>query len=226
MTAMNRDIRSYVLRRGRMTSLQRRSLATLSGGYCIPFSDDALDFAELFPGRGEVIVEVGFGMGDATAQIAAENPAQGFLGIEVFEAGVGKLLSQIERRELCNVKIVVHDAQEVLAAMVADRSLAGVHIFFPDPWPKKRHHKRRLIQPSFARLVAEKLRPGGYLYVVTDWEDYAEQILAVLGSEALLANRYDGYAPRQEWRPETSFERKSQRKNHLIREVYFVRRDV
>ena len=223
---MNRDIRSYALRRGRMTSLQRRSLATLSGGSCIPFSDAKLDFKELFTDRSEVIVEVGFGMGDATAQIAAENPERGFLGIEVFEAGVGKLLSEIERRELCNVKIIVHDAREVLAAMVPDGSLAGVHIFFPDPWPKKRHHKRRLIQPSFARLVAEKLRPGAYLYVVTDWEDYAEQVLSVLGSEPLLANPHGGYAPRQEWRPETSFERKGQRKNHLIREVYFVRKDV
>jgi len=223
---MNRDIRSYVLRRGRMTSLQRRSLATLSEGYCIPFSDARLDFAELFAGLSEVVVEVGFGMGDATAQIAADRPEQGFLGIEVFEAGVGKLLSQIERRELCNVRIVVHDAREVLTSMIPDGSLAGVHIFFPDPWPKKRHHKRRLIQPSFARLVAEKLRPGAYLYVVTDWEDYAEQILAVLGSEPILANPYGGFAPRQEWRPETSFERKGQSKSHLIREVYFVRRDV
>jgi len=223
---MNPDIRSYVLRRGRMTSLQERSLANLSKSYCIPFSDARLDFAELFAGRSEVIVEIGFGMGDATAQIAAENPKQGFLGIEVFEAGVGKLLSEIERRELCNVKIVIHDAREVLAAMVPDASLAGVHIFFPDPWPKKRHHKRRLIQPSFTRLVAEKLRPGGYLYAVTDWEDYAEQILSVLGSEPLLANSHGGYATRREWRPETSFERKGQRKSHLIREVYFVRKDM
>ncbi len=226
MAGMNREIRSYVLRRGRMTSLQRRSLTTLRGSYCIPFSEERLDLAQLFPDHREVILEIGFGMGDATAQIAADRSSQGFLGVEVFEAGVGKLLSEIKRRELCNVRIIVHDACEVLRAMIPDGSLAGVHIFFPDPWPKNRHHKRRLIQPPFVRLVAEKLKRGGYLCVVTDWDDYAEQILAVLGAEPLLANRYDGYAQSQGWRPETSFERKGRKDSHLIREVYFVRRDV
>lgn len=222
---MNRAIRSYVLRSGRMTSLQRRSLAELSERYCVPFSEEPLDLAELFPAHDEVAVEVGFGMGDATARIAAENPQIAYLGIEVYEAGVGKLLSRIERLGLANLRIISHDASEVLSSMIPDGSLGAIHLFFPDPWPKKRHHKRRLLKGPFIRLAAEKLRAGGYLYAVTDCEDYAEQMLAALEAEPLLKNRFEGWAPRQGWRPETSFERKARQQHHLVREVYFVRRD-
>lgn len=217
---MDYQVRSYVVRPGRITNLQKRSLETLADRYCLDAGGGEIDFSELFPNAARVVVEIGFGMGMATAEIAEANPDTGYLGIEVFRAGVGKLLSEIERRGLENIRIVAHDAAEVFRSMISDDSLDGVHIFFPDPWPKKRHHKRRLIQPPFVELLTRKLKPGGYVYTVTDWEDYAEQLLLVYGASPALRNPHHGYAPPLAWRPKTKFERKGLAANHSIHEVY------
>jgi tRNA (guanine-N7-)-methyltransferase len=170
------------------------------------------------------VLEIGFGMGDATAQIAAALPGTDFIGVEVHAPGVGALLKRIGEAGLTNLRIVRHDAVEVLQQMVAPDSLAGVHLYFPDPWPKKRHHKRRLIQPAFVTLLASRLVSGGYLHCATDWEPYAEQMLQVLAAEPLLANSAAGYAPRPDWRPLTKFEQRGLRLGHGVWDLLFRRR--
>src|SRR5699024_6839096 len=160
-------------------------------------------------------------MGETTAQIAQAHPDQDFLGIEVFDAGVGALLKHIQEQELTNIRIIQHDAVDVVRHMLAPGSLAGVHIFFPDPWPKKRHHKRRLIQPDFVRLLASRIRGGGYLHCATDWEHYAEQMLDVLGAEPSLSNTCEHFAPRPEHRPLTKFERRGLRLGHGVWDLIF-----
>jgi tRNA (guanine-N7-)-methyltransferase len=162
-------------------------------------------------------------MGDATATIAAEHPENDYLGIEVHGPGVGSLLNQIEHRELHNLRIVQHDAVEVLHNMIPDHSLAGVHIFFPDPWHKKRHNKRRLIKPEFVALISQKLTKGGYLHCATDWEDYAIQILQVLSDEPTLANTATDYAPRPDYRPLTKFEQRGIRLGHGVWDIVFTK---
>jgi tRNA (guanine-N7-)-methyltransferase len=220
---MEYQLRSYVMRPGRITKLQQKSLETLTERYCLSYSEAELDPASLFLEAEKIVLEIGFGMGTATAEIASANPHCGYIGVEVFRAGVGKLLSEIEGRGLSNVRIIMHDAVEVVRSMLPEGRLDGVHIFFPDPWPKKRHHKRRLLQPPFVELLASKLRPGGYLYAVTDWDDYAEQILSVFTRCAHLQNVYDGYATPQDWRPQTKFERKGLTVDHSIHEIYFTK---
>lgn len=221
---MVQPIRSYVVRPGRITNLQKRALDTLWERYCLSSIGEPLDLSALFPGLDRFIVEIGFGMGVATAELARVQAETGFIGIEVFRAGIGKLLAEIDRLALRNLRIIPHDAVEVFETMIPDGSLSGIHLFFPDPWPKKRHHKRRLIQPPFVHLAAEKLKDGGYFYVVTDWKEYAEEILAVLDAETLLENPYEGFSPRQSWRPQTKFERKGIADRREIREVYFTKR--
>jgi tRNA (guanine-N7-)-methyltransferase len=169
------------------------------------------------------VLEIGFGMGDATAAIAAARPETDFIGVEVHPPGVGALLQRIEERSLTNVRIVQHDAVEVLERMIAPATLAGVHIFFPDPWHKKRHHKRRLVQSAFVALLAERLAPGGYLHCATDWEPYAQQMLQVLGAEPLLRNAAEGFADRPAWRPPTRFEQRGLRLGHGVRDLLFTR---
>jgi len=222
--AAHRPIRSFVLRQGRMSEAQARACETLLPRYGIAFAPRLLDLDREFGRHAPRVLEIGFGMGETTADIAAAHPGTDFLGIEVHAPGVGSLLRQVEARGLANVRVIRHDAVEVLQAMIAPESLDGIHVFFPDPWPKKRHHKRRLIQPPLARLLGERLRPGGYLHVATDWLDYAEQILAVLSAEPLLANTAEGFAPRPEWRPLTKFERRGLRLGHEVRDVLFRRR--
>jgi len=219
-----RKIRSYVRRQGRMSDLQRKSYEALRDEYCIPFSESPINFAYLFPQCTQVVIEIGFGMGVTTAEIASDNPGTGYLGIEVHTPGVGKLLSEIRRRALENVRIVQHDAVEVMAGMIADSRVDGCHIFFPDPWPKKKHHKRRLIQPPFLSLLASKLKEGGYLYAVTDWEEYAEHILEAVSVSSEFENQFEGYAAPLSWRPKTKFEEKGLQKKHSIFEVYAIRR--
>ncbi len=216
-------IKSYVLRAGRMSSAQKKAYETLKEQHCILYKRALLDFNEVFPGTDKHFLEIGFGMGDSTHVIAANNPENGYLGIEVHSPGVGKLLCEIEKKGLKNLKAIEHDAVEVLTEMIPDNSLDGIHIFFPDPWQKTKHKKRRLIQPVFTSLLTRKLKPGGYLYAVSDWEDYAEQILNVFSSTEKLNNKYKDWAAPQEWRPLTKFENKGLRKNHLIREVFFTK---
>jgi tRNA (guanine-N7-)-methyltransferase len=217
-----RSIRSYVLRQGRMTDAQRAAHDRLLPRYGLPYSRAPLDFARVFLRSAPVVLEIGFGMGETSAEIAASNPQIDYLGVEVHAPGVGSLLRMIEARELTNLRIVQHDAAEVVEHMIAAESLSGIHIFFPDPWPKKRHHKRRLLQVSFARLLATRVRPGGYLHVATDWEDYARWIVDVLG-QTELENSAERYAPRPAYRPLTKFERRGLALGHAVHDIVFRR---
>lgn len=218
---VGRPIRSFVLRQGRMSVAQQRAHDSLKAVYGIPYAAQPLDLNAVFGRAAPKILEIGFGMGDATAAIAVAHPEHDYLGIEVHSPGVGSLLNHIEAQKLTNLRVIQHDAVEVLRDMIPDTSLAGVHIFFPDPWHKKRHHKRRLIKPDFVALVASKLAPGGYLHCATDWEDYAIQMLAVLSGEPALANTADGYAPRPHYRPLTKFEQRGMRLGHGVWDIVF-----
>ena len=217
-------IKSFVLRSGRMSNAQEKSY-NKGGKFLIPFSEEVTDFSFYFGNKYPLTVEIGFGMGMATAEIAEANPGNNYLGIEVFRAGIGKLLWEIEKRSLTNIRIIEHDAVEVIEKMFTSVSVSAFHIFFPDPWPKKRHHKRRLVQKPFAELLASRLRPGGYLYMASDWEDYAEEAIKVFSSIPELHNPYgDSFAQGFSWRPLTKFEKKGLDKNHTIREIYVVKK--
>ena len=207
-----------------MSDRQERGLHTGMPRYGIGFQPSPPDWDRVFGRSAPRVVEVGFGMGQTTADIAQARPDVDFIAIEVHPPGVGNLCNLLDERRLGNVRIVQHDAVEVLAAMVPPASLAGLHIFFPDPWHKKRHHKRRLIQPSFVALAANRLSQGGYLHLATDWMPYAEQMLEVLSAEPLLANTAADFAPRPHWRPETKFERRGLALGHEVRDLLFVRR--
>lgn len=219
-----RPIRSFVLRQGRITQAQQRAYDALLPTFGIPYSPALLDPVAAFRRHAPLIVEIGFGMGEGTAQIAAAHPGNDYLGIEVHNPGVGSLLDKIGRASLSNVRIVQHDAVEVVRHMIAPDSLDGVHVFFPDPWHKKRHHKRRLLQAPFVSLLATRIAPGGYLHVATDWEEYAVQILSVLEAEPLLANTAERYAPRPAYRPLTRFEQRGVRLGHAVFDLVFRRR--
>jgi tRNA (guanine-N7-)-methyltransferase len=218
-----RKIRSFVLRSGRLTSAQRRSYEALSGKFMTRRGDKTLDFEYIFGNRNPVIVEIGFGMGKATAVIAEENQDKNYIGLEIHKPGIGRLLWEIEQRSLSNVRIIEYDATEVFQNMIPVNSLDGVHIFFPDPWPKKRHHKRRLIQRPFTDCIASRLKPGGYIYMVSDWLDYANWALSVLTNTEGMVNEYDGFSAPQSWRPMTSFEKKGLDKKYEIKELFFRR---
>jgi tRNA (guanine-N7-)-methyltransferase len=220
----HRPIRSYVLRQGRVTDAQRRACATLLPRYGIPYDEAAIDLDRVFGRAAPKILEIGFGMGETTARIAASHPQNDYLGVEVHTPGVGSLLNRVAELALANVRVIQHDAVDVIERMIAPASLAGVHVFFPDPWPKKRHHKRRLIQPPFTALLASRMKPGAYLHVATDWEDYAQQVLEVLSGESLLANTASGFAPRPEWRPQTKFEARGLKLGHRVWDLLFLRK--
>jgi tRNA (guanine-N7-)-methyltransferase len=221
---MPRPIRSYVLRQGRTTPAQRRALDTLHAKYGIEFSERQLDARAVFGREAPLVLEIGSGMGETTAAIAAAHPETDFLAVEVHAPGVGSLLRRVDAAGLANLRVIRHDAVEVLECMIPDGALAGMHLFFPDPWPKKRHHKRRLVQPAFAALAARKLAPGGYLHAATDWPDYAGQMLAVLSAEPLLENTAPGFAPRPALRPLTKFEERGLALGHPVRDLLFRRR--
>jgi tRNA (guanine-N7-)-methyltransferase len=180
---------------------------------------------QTFDREAPTILEIGFGMGETTEKIALARPQDNFLGVEVFNAGVGAMLKRIDESGLSNVRVIQHDAVEVLQEMVPPESLAGVHIYFPDPWPKKRHHKRRLVQPPLIALLASRMKPGAYIHLATDWENYAEQMLEVLNGEPTLVNTVDqGYAPRPEFRPQTKFETRGLRLGHGVWDLIFKRK--
>jgi tRNA (guanine-N7-)-methyltransferase len=220
-----RTIRSYVLRQGRTTPAQRRALEELYPRFGIAYADGFLDPKALFGREAPLVLEIGSGMGDATAEIAKAHPETDFIAIEVHGPGVGSLLNRIEAEKLTNLRVLQHDAVEVLEHMIPDGVLAGIHLFFPDPWPKKRHHKRRLVQPAFVALVATKLVPGGYLHAATDWPDYAGQMLALLSRESMLENTVaGGYASRPTTRPLTKFERRGLGLGNPVRDLLFRRR--
>ena len=229
----NGRIRSYVLRGGRATKLQQRSLSTLAPRYCIPYRQKTLELESLFVPPDQTIapayfVEIGFGMGLTTAQIAQDNRDKCYIGVEVFEAGVGKLLSEIQQRNLTNLLIIKADAVDVFTNMIRQGTLSGIHIFFPDPWPKKRHHKRRLVNPDFCRLIAGSLKTDGYVYFATDWEDYAINMVEAVDAVTVLRNpnrdlSKPGFSPQSSWRPVTKFEKKGIAKNHRIFEILAFR---
>lgn len=216
-----RTIHTFVLRAGRMTEAQKKAYETLSPRWCVPYNEFQLNYIDVFDNVNPVTIEIGFGMGAATAIIAQNNPEKNYLGLEVHRPGVGRLLNEIEGKNLSNLYIIEHDAIEVLEKMIPDESVSAFHIFFPDPWPKKKHHKRRLVQRPRTELLAKKLSPGGYLYMATDWEPYAEFALEELSLTPGLKNKYEGYAPHQEWRPETKFENKGLKAERNICELFF-----
>jgi len=217
-------IRSFVRRQGRVSNAQQRYHEEMMVSIGVPYSTARVDLDALFGRAAPRIVEIGFGMGETSAAIAAAHPENDYLGIEVHTPGVGSLCKLVAELGLHNLRIIQHDAVEVLRDMLGPASLAGVHLFFPDPWPKKRHHKRRLLQPAFLVLLAGRLRPGGYIHCATDWEDYAQQMLAVLTAESLLENTAIGYAPRPDYRPLTKFEQRGLRLGHGVWDLVFRRR--
>jgi tRNA (guanine-N7-)-methyltransferase len=218
-----RSIRSFVLRQGRMSPGQTRAIETLYPRFGIEYAPRLLDFDAVFGRKATRILEIGCGMGETTAVIAAANPAQDYLGIEVHGPGVGNLLKLIDAGKLTNLRIIQHDAVEVLADMIPDASLDGVHIFFPDPWPKKRQNKRRLIQALFIHALCAKLKAGAYIHVATDWQEYAEWVLEVLRGELKLKNTVKDYAPRPDYRPLTKFEKRGLKLGHGVWDLIFKR---
>jgi len=220
----HRSIRSFVLRQGRVSDAQRRALDDLLPRYGVPFRPVALDLDRVYGRGAPKVLEIGFGMGETTAAIAQAHPGNDYLGIEVHSPGVGALLKRIAEFGLTNVRIVQHDAVEVLQHMLAPDTLDGVHIFFADPWPKKRHHKRRLIQGPFIALLATRMKPGTYVHLATDWEDYALQMLEVLSGESALENTVEKFADRPATRPETKFEARGLRLGHRVWDLVFRKR--
>jgi tRNA (guanine-N7-)-methyltransferase len=216
-----RQIRSFVLRQGRVTNAQRRACEELLPVYGVPFAPVLLDLDRLFGRTAPKILEIGFGMGETTATIAQARPENDYLCIEVHAPGVGSLLKRVAELNLKNVRIVQYDAVEVLQQMIAAAVLDGVHLFFPDPWPKKRHHKRRLIQPTFVTLLAARMKSGAYLHAATDWEDYAQQMLQVLSAEPALEKTTGDFTQRPASRPETKFERRGVKLGHRVWDLVF-----
>ncbi|MES2535030.1 MAG: tRNA (guanosine(46)-N7)-methyltransferase TrmB [Pseudomonadota bacterium] len=217
-------IRSFVTRAGRLSTAQARAIETLGPTFCIPYAKAPLAFDQVFGRSAPTIFEIGFGMGETTAKIAAGMPEKNFIGVEVHTPGVGSLLKLIGEQNLTNLRLIQHDAVEVLTQMIPPASLAGAHVFFPDPWHKARHNKRRLIQPGFITLLASRIAPGGYLHCATDWQEYAEQMLEVLGGEPALQNTVENYAPRPDYRPVTKFENRGLRLGHGVWDLVFLKK--
>lgn len=223
-----KTIKSFVKRAGRTTTGQAKAFAELGPRFVLPYAPQPLDASAAFGRPAPLILEIGFGMGEATAHIARVRPDDNFLCCEVHEPGVGALLKRIGEQDIANIRILQHDAVEVLDHMLPEATLDGVHIFFPDPWHKKKHNKRRLIQPPFVAKLVSRLKPGGYIHCATDWQPYAEQMLAVLGAEPRLANTaadadLGGYAPKPDYRPLTKFENRGLRLGHGVWDLVFRR---
>ncbi len=219
----HRAIRSFVVRAGRMSAKQTRGLGEGMARFGLPYALFRIDFAHTFARVAPTVLEIGFGMGVTTVEIAAARPDTNFIAVEVHPPGVGNLCNLLDELSLANVRVIDHDAVDVLTHMIAPGSLAGVHIYFPDPWHKARHNKRRLVKQPLVALIASRLSVGGYLHLATDWVPYAEQMLRVLSAEPLLMNTADAYAERPAWRPETKFERRGIKLGHEVRDVLFRR---
>ena len=209
-----------------MSEAQKKAYSELSVKWVIPFGEKKFDWDEQFSGSEFHIIEIGFGMGDATRKVASEHPEWGILGIEVHRPGVGKLLWWIEQEKLSNLAVVEHDAVEVLTDMIPPGTVHGIHIWFPDPWPKKKHHKRRLIQRNFVKLLVKTLIPGGYIHIATDWEPYADWILEVLEKTGGLENRSNGWSPKPDYRPDTKFENRGIKEDRTIRDIIFEKEKI
>ena len=224
-----RTIKTFVTRAGRATSGQLRAIEDLGPRFVLPYAPQPLNLATVFGSErtsAPVILEIGFGMGEATAHIARLRPNDNFLCCEVHEAGVGALLKRMQDPPIANIRILQHDALEVIEHNLGLASLDGIHIFFPDPWHKLRHHKRRLIQPAYVSRLTQRLKPGGYVHCATDWQPYAQQMLAVLGAEAGLKNtsdQADGYCTKPDYRPLTKFENRGIKLGHGVWDLVFQR---
>jgi len=220
-----RPVRSFVRRAGRLTDGQRRALEQLLPRYGIAKTGGVLDLAGVFGNDRPVVLEIGFGNGEVTWRVAQDHPEQNFIGVEVHEPGIGRLLLALEREGIENVRVVCGDAVEWLRDRIAPAALSGVRIFFPDPWPKKRHHKRRMVQPGFVALLASRMRVGGILHMATDWAPYAEHMLEVMGGTAAFENLSPegGGCPRPEWRPRTKYEQRGERLGHPVIDLLFRR---
>jgi tRNA (guanine-N7-)-methyltransferase len=224
MTTELPRIRSYVLRQGRVSNAQRRAHETLLPLLGIEFGETTLDLDAVFGRRAPRILEIGCGMGETTVAIAAAHPECDYIGIEVHTPGVGSLLKQIDELRLTNVRVIQHDAVAVLEKMIPPSSLDGLHIFFPDPWPKNRQQQRRLIQAPFSSRATSRLKPGAYLHAATDWQEYAEQILAVFSAEQSLVNTAAAYAEKPAYRPQTKFETRGLKLGHGVWDIVFRRK--
>jgi len=220
-----RPVRSFVRREGRMTGAQRRALEEFGARYLLGFRESLCDLDAVFGRAAPRTLEIGFGMGDSILDMARRHPERDHLGVEVHRPGVGRLLRALAGEDIGNVRIVCADAVPVLTHMFPDAALDAVFLFFPDPWPKKRHHKRRIVQPEFVELVARRLRPGGIFHLATDWEDYARHMMAVLEASPLFVNSAGpgNYAPRPEYRAPTRFERRGERLGHGVWDLVFIK---
>lgn len=223
---MKRTIKSFVLRAGRTSNRQQQGLDQWLPAYELPLDGGLWDWQALFNREADTVVEIGFGMGASLLAMALRHPDTNFVGIEVHRAGLGSLAADLHEQGLTHVRLVAMDAVEVIKTRIADASLAGIQVFFPDPWPKKRHHKRRLIQPDFVSLLAAKLQKGGFLHCATDWQDYADHMLAVLDKEPALINQQPGggFSPRPETRPLTKFEQRGQRLGHGVWDLIYTKK--
>ena len=221
-----RKIRSFVRREGRLTTGQQHALDTLWPKYGIDISDTTLDLGSIFGNEKPVILEIGFGNGDSLAQMAKDNPGLNYLGIEVHRPGVGHLLYLIEEQGIENLRIMSEDAVEIISNQIPEQALTGIQLFFPDPWPKKKHHKRRIVQPEFVKLLASRLKPGGFFHMATDWENYAEHMLEVMSAAEDFENSTQGgdFIPRPESRPLTKFEQRGQRLGHGVWDLLYIRK--
>lgn len=217
-------IKSFIRRIGRMTDAQRLALDTLWQEYCLDH-ELRCDFLDVFSRNAPVVLEIGFGNGESLVQTAESNPDKDYIGIEVHKPGVGNLLAQLERKRITNVKVYYHDAIEVLENCIPEGSLSAVHLFFPDPWHKRKHHKRRIVRPSFVNLIAQKLVVGGYFHAATDWQNYAQHILRVLAASTVFSNisPENDYCPRPDYRPLTKFEQRGLRLGHGVWDLIFKR---
>jgi tRNA (guanine-N7-)-methyltransferase len=219
-----RPIRSYILRQGRITPAQTKAIQENLKKHAIVFENQPINFNDVFQNRsGELLLEIGFGMGTSTAEIAKANPNKNYIAIEVHSPGVGNLIKLIQENDIFNLKIIQHDAVEVLNAMIKNDCLDGIHIFFPDPWPKKRHHKRRLIQESFLKLMAQKIKQSGYLHIATDWEDYALWIIDLLDKETLLQKTSENFFEKPDYRPLTKYENRGIKLGYKVWDMIYRR---
>lgn len=218
-------IKSFVHRSTHTTPSQKRALnGPLYTTWCLPYQPESINYEKVFGRTAPTILEIGFGMGETTAKIALANPDNNYLGVEVFSGGVGALLNRIDEQDIENIRIIQHDAVDIVNHMLLPDSLDGIHIYFPDPWPKKRHHKRRLVQSPFIKQLVSRLKPGGYIHCATDWEDYALQMMDVLSNEEALQNRFDGFAPRPDYRPLTKFENRGIRLGYGVWDLIFEKK--
>ncbi|HBO18600.1 MAG TPA: tRNA (guanosine(46)-N7)-methyltransferase TrmB [Methylophilaceae bacterium] len=219
-----RPIRSYILRQGRITAGQTKAIQENFQKYAVIFQNKLTNFSDLFKNKNsDLILEIGFGMGTSTAEIAKSNLNKNYIAIEVHSPGVGNLLKLIKESDISNLKIIQHDAVEVLNLMVKNNSLDGIHIFFPDPWPKKRHHKRRLIQSNLLKLIAQKIKKSGYLHIATDWEDYALWIIDLLDKEELLQKTSDDFFKKPDYRPLTKYENRGIKLGYRVWDMIYRR---